>query len=112
MESDESESQPAMFAVVKTKTDERHGWVAAGHSIGRLRLQAHALGLGCSVRPDAMRNPWLRAELRRGFGHKGFVQAIARFQPSSLRGTHPSITVNSPVAARQQTSRNSINLAT
>jgi hypothetical protein len=74
--------QPAVsvvtLAVVKTKTDDKHGWLEAGQTMARTVLQAQALGL-----PWAFFNPVRRREareaLRVGVGHKGFAQVVLRF---------------------------------
>jgi hypothetical protein len=87
-----------MFAVVKTKTDDKHGWLAAGHSIGRLQLQARDLALGWTVKLAPLRSPRLRAQLRPEFGHKGFVQAIVCFD------FHPLQPTASPLEAGRSTS--------
>ena len=75
----EPEPASAMYAVVKTKTDDKHGWIAAGRTVGRLRLQAFAMDMDCAVRNETLRSSRLRSELRPEFGRKGFVQAILRF---------------------------------
>jgi len=70
----------ATLAVVKTKTDDKHGWVEAGQTMARTILQAQALGM-----PWAFFNPvrrrGAREALRMGVGHKGFAQVILRFGP-------------------------------
>jgi len=68
----------ATLAVVKTKTDDKHGWVAAGQTMARAILQARTLGLSCALF-NPMRRWEARAALRTGVGHKGFAQAILRF---------------------------------
>jgi len=72
-------SSPGTFAVLKTKTDEKHAWLVAGQNMALLTLQARNLGLSCVFLNRVLRQPSVRAELRTGFGHKGFVQGIARF---------------------------------
>jgi hypothetical protein len=67
------------LAVLKTKTDDKHGWLAAGQAMARAILQAQALGLSWSFFNHAIRSRDARTELRTGIGHKGFVQAILRF---------------------------------
>lgn len=67
------------FAVVKTKTDDKHGWLAAGQTLAGLLLHAQRLGLPCTPFSDVLREPALRAELRTAIGHKGFMQAIVCF---------------------------------
>jgi len=97
----ESGGSAAMFAVLKTKTDDKRGWLAAGQTLGRIQLQASALGLGCAPRPAALRSPHLRAELRREFGHKGFVQAIVRFQADPRQSTRQPFVANHALSAGQ-----------
>jgi hypothetical protein len=68
----------ATLAVVKTKTDDKHGWVAAGQTMARAVLKARAMGLSWALF-NPMRRWEARAALRTGVGHKGFAQAILRF---------------------------------
>jgi hypothetical protein len=74
---------PAMtagtFAVLKTKTDDKHGWLAAGQMLARLLLHARAWGVACTPLLDPLRHPELRSELRTAIGHKGFTQVILHF---------------------------------
>jgi hypothetical protein len=70
----------ATLAVVKTKTDDKHGWVEAGQTMARTILQAQALGMSWAF-VDPMRRREARAALRTGVGHKGFAQVILRFGP-------------------------------
>jgi hypothetical protein len=69
----------ATLAVVKTKTDDKHGWLAAGHAMARVILQAQVLGLSWSFFNQAVRRRDAREALRTGIGHKGFAQVILRF---------------------------------
>jgi hypothetical protein len=72
-------SIPAMtLAVVKTKTDDKHGWLAAGETMARVVLQATALGLSWGFF-NQVRHRGAREALRMGIGHKGFAQVILRF---------------------------------
>jgi hypothetical protein len=77
---DEAELQgkPGTFAILKTKTDDKHGWIAAGQMMARLILHAQLLGLSWSLLDRALRQPEVRAELRTGIGHKGYAQIILR----------------------------------
>lgn len=79
----ERDGEPAThkqtLAVLKTKTDDKHGWVAAGQSMARVLLQAQALGLSSSFLNQAMRSRSARAQLRTSIGRKGFPQVILRF---------------------------------
>jgi hypothetical protein len=68
----------ATLAVVKTKTDDKHGWLAAGETMARTVLQAQALGLSWGFY-NPMRRREAREALRMGVGHKGFAQIILRF---------------------------------
>jgi len=83
--------QPAVlsgtFAVLKTKTDEKHGWLAAGQTLAQLLLQSRTLGLPCTPYVEVLRPPELRAELRTAIGHKGFTQAILRFDAARVESS-------------------------
>ena len=68
----------ATLAVVKTKTDDKHGWLAAGQTLARAVLQAQALRLSWAFF-NHMRSRQAREELRSGIGHKGFAQVILQF---------------------------------
>jgi len=70
----------ATLAVVKTKTDDKHGWLEAGQTMARTVLQAQALGLSWAFF-NPVRRRETRAALRMGVGHKGFAQVILRFDP-------------------------------
>jgi len=67
------------FAVLKTKTDDKHGWLAAGQMLARMQLHARKLEVPCTPFIDVLRDPELRAELRAAIGHKGFTQVILSF---------------------------------
>jgi hypothetical protein len=97
--------QPAVsvvtLAVLKTKTDDKHGWLEAGQTMARTVLQAQALGL-----PWAFFNPVRRREareaLRVGVGHKGFAQVVLRFGGRNINmwngAVEPTRTQAVPVA--------------
>jgi hypothetical protein len=68
----------ATLAVVKTKTDDKHGWLEAGQTMARTVLQAQALGLSWAFF-NPVRRREAREALRVGVGHKGFAQVILRF---------------------------------
>ncbi|MDR3458524.1 MAG: hypothetical protein P4N60_13825 [Verrucomicrobiae bacterium] len=70
----------ATLAVVKTKTDDKHGWLEAGQTMARTILQAQALGLSWAFF-DPVRRRDARAALRTAVGRKGFAQVILRFGP-------------------------------
>jgi hypothetical protein len=76
------------LAAVKTKTDDRHGWLATGQAIARATLQAGALEISSRVFDQNFEHRLKREELRTTMGHKGFVQAIIGFGSRSAR---PSI---------------------
>lgn len=78
-EAGESMSSAGTFAVLKTKTDDKHGWIAAGQTMARLILRARTLGLSYTFFNEELRRPRVRAELRTNIGRKGFGQAIVRF---------------------------------
>jgi hypothetical protein len=65
--------------VLKTRTDDKHGWVAAGLTLARLILQAQVLGVSCALHHEPLRAARVRTELRTEIGRKGFVQAILQF---------------------------------
>ena len=75
----------AILGLVKTKTDDKHGWLAAGQAMARTILQAQALGLSWAFF-DPVRQRSAREALRMGVGHKGFAQVILRF--GSLMAGH------------------------
>jgi hypothetical protein len=81
---DEPDQPPAVLtavlAVVKTKTDDKYGWLEAGQTMARTILQAQALGLTWAFF-DPVRRRAAREELRRGVGRKGFAQVILQFGP-------------------------------
>ncbi len=68
----------AALATIKTKTDDKHGWLATGQRLARIRLQAKAIGISSRIfdRPFLQRR--VREELRTslGIGHKGFIQTV------------------------------------
>jgi hypothetical protein len=66
------------LAVVKTKTDDKHGWVAAGQTVALLILTARAMGVSCTFFDHALRKAAVREELRTSIGRKGYAQAIAQ----------------------------------
>jgi hypothetical protein len=78
-ETNKSVAPEGTYAVLKTKTDDKHGWLAAGQTLAGLLLHSRALGLSCTPFLNALRQPELRAELRTAIGHKGFMQVILCF---------------------------------
>jgi hypothetical protein len=89
--------QMAVLAVVKTKTDDKHGWLAAGKAMAQARLQAQVLGVSCCVFDQAFRNRHVREELRTTIGRKGFVQSIIGF------GSHMAQWTFAPAAQQSAT---------
>ena len=79
------------FAVLKTKTDDKHGWLAAGQMLARLLLHARTLGLACTPFLDVLQRPELRSELRTAIGHKGFTQVILHFAGLQIEPSLPSV---------------------
>jgi hypothetical protein len=91
-------SQPfstTTMAVVKTKTDDKHGWLEAGQTMARTVLQAQALGLSWAFF-NPVRRREARGALRMGVGHKGFAQVILRFGPLTLE---EPVRMAEPIAA-------------
>ena len=78
-ESIQSLAPESTYAVLKTKTDDKHGWLAVGRMLGALLLHARGTGLCCTPFLNALRHSELRAELRTAIGHKGFMQVIVCF---------------------------------
>lgn len=70
----------AALAVIKTKTDDKQGWLAAGQTMAQTVLQARALGLCCSCL-NRVNQRQVREALRVGIGHKGYAQVILSFGP-------------------------------
>jgi hypothetical protein len=61
----------ATLAVIKTKTDDKHGWLAAGQILARVALQAKSLGLSWTLL-NPLRSGAARKALRMEVGRKGF----------------------------------------
>lgn len=84
----------ANLAVIKTKTDDKHGWLATGQIRACIQLQAQASGMPARFFEDAFRKRFLREELRTAIGRKGFVQTIVGLGsrtddwPSAPRAPH------------------------
>jgi len=93
----------ATLAIVKTKTDDKHGWLEAGQTMGRTVLQAQSLGLSWAFF-NPVRRREAREALRLGIGHKGFAQVILRFGPlvpgEMVRLTDPGTTATAAAAFR------------
>jgi len=69
----------AALAVLKTKTDDRYGWLAAGEVLAQVQLEAARLNVSSHVFCQAFRARQTRQELRNIIGRKGFAQAIVGF---------------------------------
>lgn len=93
-------TEMAALATLKTKTDDKHGWLAAGQTIVRAGLRAGALRISSQVFDQNFQHRHMREELRTTIGHKGFVQAIIGFgsgsaQPASFQETEPDADLRS-----------------
>jgi hypothetical protein len=88
---------PATLAVVKTKTDDNYGWLAAGQTMARAILQARALGLPWAFFNQVGRRE-AREALRRGVGHKGFAQVVLRF--GSIPIANHQLNLSGPIYRR------------
>jgi hypothetical protein len=95
--------ESGVFGVVKTKTDDKHGWVAAGQAVALLILTARTLGVCCTFFNRALRKTAVREELRTCIGHKGFAQAIARLDAAE----HP-ISLPTAIGRVDSAPRNSL----
>jgi len=78
-------SAMAALAVIKAKTDDKHGWLATGQALARVRLQSQVLNISSRVFNRSFRHRRVREELRTSVGHKGFVQAVIGFGSSPAR---------------------------
>ncbi len=65
-----------VLAVIKTKTDDKHGWLATGEAFARIKLQARASEIASQIFDQAFQNRRVREVLRLSFGRKGFVQSV------------------------------------
>lgn len=75
-------AQALTLGVIKTKTDDERGWLAAGQAVALAILHAQARGIGWSFF-HRIPDPGAREALRTGVGQKGFAQFVLRF--GSLR---------------------------
>ena len=66
----------AALGMIKTKTDDKHGWLAAGQMMAKAALQARAWQVSSRAFDQGFRERKVREELRTTIGHKGYVQAI------------------------------------
>jgi hypothetical protein len=67
------------LAVLKTKTDDRHGWLAAGQTLARVQLMARTSNVYWQVFDNPFQEKWARAELRTAVGRRGYVQVVLGF---------------------------------
>lgn len=82
------------LGVIKTKTDDEHGWLAAGQAVALAILHAHAWGLGWSFF-HRMPDPDAREALRMGVGQKGFAQLVMHFSSIVPRQAIPFVSTTS-----------------
>lgn len=66
----------AALGMIKTKTDDKHGWLAAGQMMAKAALQARAWQVTSHVFDQSFRERKVREVLRTSIGHKGYVQAV------------------------------------
>ena len=66
----------AALGMIKTKTDDKHGWLAAGQMMAKAALQARVWQVSSRAFDQGFRERKVREELRTTIGHKGYVQAI------------------------------------
>jgi hypothetical protein len=78
-------AKSGVFGILKTKTDDKYGWIAAGQTSAQLLESARKLGVSCTFHNHALRRPSLRQELRTSIGHKGFGQAIVQLETAGQR---------------------------
>lgn len=89
---------PLTLGVVKTKTDDERGWLAAGQAVALAILHAQAWGIGWSFF-HRIPDPNAREALRMGIGQKGFAQFVLRFgsllppQPIQLGSITSTVTL-------------------
>jgi hypothetical protein len=76
---DEPVHRMAALALLKTKTDDKCGWLTAGQSRARIRLQSRMSAVSSYVFDRPFRSRQVRNQLRTAIGHKGFAQAIIGF---------------------------------
>ena len=97
----ENVPEVSALAVIKTKTDDKHGWLAAGQVLGRTILRAQTLGLSWSFFNHSVRRREGREKLRTSLGHKGYAQAVLRIDPPSAT-PYASPSMQSTVTATMQ----------
>jgi hypothetical protein len=94
---EESSGQWTALAVIKSRTDDKHGWVAAGQATARVLLYAGMSGLSWSFLNRALHSRAAREELLTGMGRKGFPQVVIRF------GSKTPLTTLQPTTSRSVT---------
>jgi hypothetical protein len=80
-----SVTRTAELAVLKTKTDDNYGWLAAGQAMARIQLQAQVSGLQLHCSEESFRKKLLREQLRTAMGRKGFVQAVIGLEVPAIQ---------------------------
>jgi hypothetical protein len=88
------------FAVIKTKTDDKHGWIAAGQTIALLLHTASQVGVACTFFMDSVRKVSTRHKLRMTIGHKGFGQAIVQLTMAQPLAFNPLPLERSAISER------------
>lgn len=78
-------TRTAELGVIKTKTDDNYGWLAAGQAMARVQLQAQVSGLQMHCSEESFRKKQLRERLRTAMGRKGFVQAIIGLEVPAIQ---------------------------
>jgi hypothetical protein len=76
----ETPTASGTYAVLKTKTDDKYGWIEAGQTSTLLRETGRKLDVSCTFFNQVLRQPSVRQELRTSNGHKGFGQAIVQLK--------------------------------
>ncbi len=94
---EELPGQWAALAIIKSRTDDKYGWVAAGQAAARVLLYAEISGLSWSFLNRALHSRAAREELLTGIGRKGFPQIVIRF------GSKTPLTTLQPTTSRSVT---------
>jgi hypothetical protein len=97
-DSPRSVDEMGALAALKTKTDDKQGWLAAGLTRACVELQARSSGMPVCFFDQAFQRKFLREELRTAMGRKGFVQTIVGLGARSpgwkqASPTQPSVTI-------------------
>ena len=94
---EEATGQWTALAIIKSRTDDKYGWVAAGQAAARVLLYAEISGLAWSFLNRALHSRAAREELLTGMGRKGFPQIVIRF------GSKTPLTTLQPAVSRSVT---------